>query len=216
MLEEELEVQPPSEDLQWPMFVTAVEPDPKAVNRALLLIQGFVDSENLADSKWTLFATTEIPSTPPPPTSSPVTSEFQNAFAGASLEEVNEFMNAHSAELDEMTFTFELWMVLDDLGLKTGTCVICKHPYSAGDDDEPATWGYTDDFEGLRVPLSESWAVFASLYTGREFEDYIAGGEWPDGTYRFDSQQCKATADPEVLERKEKAWQLWRSEGFVD
>ncbi|KAJ7748405.1 hypothetical protein B0H16DRAFT_1553308 [Mycena metata] len=211
MLEEE-----PSEHLQWPMFITAAGADPKFVNRALLLIQGFVRSEHLADSKWTLFTSTDLPSTTPPPTSSPVTEGFQNDFAGLSPAEINEFMNTHSAELDEMTLTFELWMVLDEMGLETGTCVICKHPYNGGDDDEPATWGYTEEFEGLRVPLDQACAVYASLYTGREFEDYIANGEWPDGTYRFDPQQIKEPTDPEVLERKEKAWQLWQGQGVVD
>ncbi|KAJ6545441.1 hypothetical protein B0H19DRAFT_1238304 [Mycena capillaripes] len=213
---EDEQFEPPSEHLQWPMFITAVAPDPKAVNRALLLIQGFVRSEHLHDSKWTLFTSRRLPSTTPPPTDLPIGKGASNDFAGLTLEEINGFMNTNATALDEITFTFELWMVLDQTGLDTDTCVICKHPYNGGDDDEPATWGYTEEFEGLRVPLDQVCAVYASLYTGREFEDYRGDGTWPDGTYRFDDKVRRDMKDPEVLERKEKAWQLWRHEGVVD
>jgi hypothetical protein len=188
---------------------------PQIVNRALLLIQGFVRSEHLSDSKWTLFTSKDILSTAPPPTDLPVAEDCPNDFAGLSLEEINDFMNDHSMELDEMTFTFELWMILDQTGLETDTCVICKHPYDSGDDDQPETWGYSDEFEALRVPLDQACAVFVSLYTGKEFEDYLGVGKWPDGTYRFDTKTGTGITDPEVLERKEKAWKSWRDLGFI-
>ncbi|KAJ6471107.1 hypothetical protein C8R47DRAFT_748965 [Mycena vitilis] len=213
---EDAPFEPPSELLQWPMFITAVAPDPKAVNRVLLLIQGFARSEHLSNSKWTLFTSADLPSATPPPTDSPVADKFPNDFAGLSLEKINEFMNQHATHLDEMTFTFELWMILDQTGLETDTCVICKHPYSGGDDDDPSTWGYSEEFEALRVPLDQACAVYASLYTGTEFADYLGVGTWPDGTYRFDSSVRMEMDDPEVLKRKEKAWKLWRSQGYVD
>ncbi|KAF7342940.1 hypothetical protein MVEN_01724000 [Mycena venus] len=189
----------PSEHLQWPMFIAAVAPNPKVVNRALLLIQGFERSEHLSDSKWTLFTSRDLPPSKPPPTSSPFSGKSPNDFAGLSHAEINDFMNEHWTRLDEMEFTFELWMILDETGLSTDTCVICKHPYKGADDDEPETW---------------ACAVYASLYTGKEFEDYLGIGKWPDGSYQFD-RGCTKMKDDEALEREEIAWQLWRSQGFV-
>ncbi|KAJ7336760.1 hypothetical protein DFH08DRAFT_813081 [Mycena albidolilacea] len=203
----------PSEYLQWPMFVTAVAPNAKALNRAFLLIQGFEKSEHLSDSKWTVFSSRNLPSTTLPPTSSPFSPRSRNDFAGLSQEGINAFMNQHWTQLDEMSFTFELWMILDQTGLDTDTCVICKHPYNG--DDEPATWGYSDEFEALRVPLDQACAVYASLYTGREFEDYRGVGKWPDGSYQFARNAAKMK-DSEALEREEKVWESWRNQGFVD
>ncbi|KAF8199357.1 hypothetical protein K438DRAFT_1717621 [Mycena galopus ATCC 62051] len=209
--------EPPSEHLQWPMFVTAVAPN-KLVNRALLLIQGFERNEHLSDSKWTLFVCRDLPSTTPPPTSSPLLENFPNDFAGWSHKKINAFMNAHWMHLDEMGFTFELWMILDPTGLQTDTCVICKHPYNGGDDDDPATWGYSDEFEALRVPLDHACAVYASLlYKGKEFEDYRRREKWEDGSWQFDIGYNSPTLkDSPVVERAEKAWQVWRNQGFID
>ncbi|KAK7042803.1 hypothetical protein R3P38DRAFT_3449450 [Favolaschia claudopus] len=177
------------ENSRWPMFVTAMEVNPKVVSRALLFIHGN-DRSALAppgNSPWALFTSMNFPSAALHPGSMTLlcSGKGTNDFAGLSHSEVNCFMSSHWNKLDKMKLTFELWMILDQLGLSTDTCVICKHPYSGGDDDDPSTWGYTDDFEALRVPLKQVRAVYASLCSGKEFEDYEAGGRWSDGSYKF-------------------------------
>ncbi|KAJ7446373.1 hypothetical protein FB451DRAFT_1291989 [Mycena latifolia] len=201
---------------QWAVFVTATA-DAKALNRALLRIQGWETSEYLCDGLWTVLTSRELPPLTPPPTATPFGENHRNEFTGASLAEVNTFMRASSEELEDLGIFLELWMILDDIGLATSTCVICKQCFDGGDDDDATTWSYTDNFEALRVPIYQAWPVFSALVVGGEFIDYQTDmSVQPDGTTQFDTVHCQEITDPDVLERREKGWQMWREQGHVD
>ncbi|KAJ7083449.1 hypothetical protein C8R44DRAFT_822455 [Mycena epipterygia] len=207
-----------SDSDQWAVFLTATSATVKTANRALLLIQGFEFSEYLCDSSWTLFTSAELPSMAPPPTSAPLTEDQSNAFAGKSLADVNAFMRANCKRLADMGFLFNLWLVLDDVGLATNTCIICSQVFNGGDDDDdPDTWTYTDDFYAMRVPLDQAWSVYSSLNEGgKELVDYMMDGPEPEGMLHWNPGFRTEITDLDVLDRKEIAWNLWRDQGVVD
>ncbi|KAJ7437206.1 hypothetical protein B0H11DRAFT_2108127 [Mycena galericulata] len=207
---------------KWPVFLTASRASAKMANRALLLIQGFEFSEHLEDSNWTLLTSKEL-SPPPTATFAPLTNEAQpaNDFAEMSLADINDFMRANSQRLEDMGFIVDLWLVIDDAGLAASapTGVVCKQSFAGGDEDEVATWSYTDEFESLRVPLDQIWAVFSGL-NSREMElfDYqdINSPAESDGTTKFAPGCYREVTDRNVLERKQLAWESWRAQGFVE
>ncbi|KAJ7137501.1 hypothetical protein C8R43DRAFT_864306, partial [Mycena crocata] len=158
----------------------------QVLNRVLLLIQGFTTSERLYDSNWTFLSSTELPPETPPPTSAPFTDDdgpAQNDFAGMSLANVNAFVRGNLDALEDLGILRELWLVIDDIGIATDTCVICKSIFNAGDEDDADTWDYTDEWEALRVPMNEAHRVMSGLDgRGREFCDYEWGPVREDGT----------------------------------
>ncbi|KAJ6603225.1 hypothetical protein DFH09DRAFT_392163 [Mycena vulgaris] len=215
----------------WPVFLTATA-DAKTLNHALLRIQGWEYSEYLCDSSWTLLSSRAPPAAPPAPTTAPFPA--RNAFTGASLAEINAWLRSSSPALEECNIMLELWLVLDDAGLRSTpqTCVVCKQCFDgfvrAGrdgeeegelDEDDPDTWTYGQNFEALRVPLDQAWVVFDGLaHRGMEFIDY-QGSELepgPDGTMRFKAATVAKVVDLDVVDRREKAWGMWREQGLVD
>jgi hypothetical protein len=199
----------------------------QTVNAALLLIQGFELSEHLRDSLWTLFTSHDIPTRTPPPTFTPLADGYPNAFAGLSFAEVNAFLGANGARLEPLGFMLDLWLIIDQAGLATRTGVVCKQRFSGGDEDDAASWGYArDEFDAMRVPLDQAWAVYSNLTDQThprprrymEMPDYWRGGSdvQVDGTERFNEACREEVTDPEVLARKEKAWRTWREKGYVE
>ncbi|KAJ7092999.1 hypothetical protein B0H15DRAFT_799434 [Mycena belliarum] len=200
---------------KWAVFLTATA-NAKTLNSALLRIQGWSVSEYLRDSLWTVFTSKERPLLTPVPTTTPFGENHRNDFTGASLAEINTFMRSSTEQLLDLGVFLELWMVLDDIGLATSTCVMCKSCFDGGDEDDSTTWTYTDNFEAMRIPIDQAWHVLTSLMTGWEFIDFQTNtAVQVDGTATFDTKFSKEISDPKVLERREKGWQMWREEGHV-
>lgn len=143
-------------------------------------------------------------------------------FGGMSLTEINAFVCANAERMVNMGLIVDLWLVLDEAGLAAAppTGIVCSKAIADADDEEEAAFAYTDEFEGLRVPLDQVWTVFATLShtMAKEWVDYH--GTEPvvnaDGTKEFSMGSYEEIADPDVLERKRVAWESWSEQGFIE
>ncbi|KAJ7613659.1 hypothetical protein DFH06DRAFT_144861 [Mycena polygramma] len=123
----------------WAVFLTpARPPPPKALNRAFLLIQDFEFTRYPAESQWTLLTSTNLPSAPPPATPVPVPLPeiTTNAFASMSPAQINTFIRANEAAFSQIKLSRRNWIVIDQHGLESSTCLVCEQIYDPSGDGE--------------------------------------------------------------------------------
>ncbi|KAJ7291244.1 hypothetical protein C8J57DRAFT_1271938 [Mycena rebaudengoi] len=162
---------------QWPVFLTASRPSPKALTRALFLLQDFEFTETGDDSSWTLVTSKTTLSELTKPTPLPVPDFAVNEFAGMSLDDVNAFVRANEAGLKAME-------------LRTGNWV-CEQFYNDDEEEEeeiPEDERLTSEFRAVRCPYEEAWSIFCNLdIANMAFEDFVdeEEGVQEDGAWRW-------------------------------
>ncbi|KAJ7784241.1 hypothetical protein B0H16DRAFT_1783161 [Mycena metata] len=110
-----------------------------ALNCALLLIQNFEFGEYPKDSHWTLITSKEALSEPPPATVLPIPDiSNKNAFASSSMAEINAFIRENEDFMAKMGVSAANWLVIDQKGLESSTCLVCSQICNPGEDEEGA------------------------------------------------------------------------------
>ncbi|KAF7342937.1 hypothetical protein MVEN_01723700 [Mycena venus] len=203
---------------RWAVFITAARAPPKVVNRAFLLIQDFEYTKYPEESHWTLLTSAKLPNARPPTTSVPLSDSALsiNDFASMSLVAINTFVRTHEGKLNEIGISKYNWLVIDQKGLETSTCLVCDQFYNPGE-------GWTSEFRACRLPCEEAWIMFANLdVANMGFEDFVdlEAGEQADGSWRWKS--CiPNTKEEEIIlsateEKREEALKALRDNGFMD
>ncbi|KAJ6627896.1 hypothetical protein B0H10DRAFT_315556 [Mycena sp. CBHHK59/15] len=173
------------------VFITAATTSPEELNRAFLLIQedsAVIDPE---DRRWLLLTSKDLPSTPPEATAPPLPEipSGRNAFAGMSLADINVFVRAHQDALDALEISALNWLVIDQKGLETSTCLVCEQFYDIGNEDEGVQGrGLTDEFRACRIPYEKAWSMMINLDIGNMgFVEWVdrAVGEQEDGSWKW-------------------------------
>lgn len=151
------------------LFVTAPEADHKIINRLLLHLH---DWEYESGDNFKLITTRSIESlrkapTEPvgvtaqfKPTEAPVDVDLRNAWAGATLEEVEAFCLALDKEEDFQSADTHLFVVLDADGLKDKTCVFGERVIDW--DSDPLV--YPEEFNRARVPWYQVYLSWCNLH----------------------------------------------------
>ncbi|KAF7342941.1 hypothetical protein MVEN_01724100 [Mycena venus] len=213
---------------QWPVFITAARAPPKVVNRALLLIQDFEYTKYPEESQWTLLTSKDLPNVPPPATAVPLPNpDFvlaRNAFTSMSLVEINTFVRTHEDSLKEIRISSHNWVVIDQKGFETSTCLVCEQYYNPGEEyDGEGEGGITSEFRACRLPWEETLITFCNLdIANMSFEDFVdeEAGEQADGSWRWRSCIPNTKGEEIILtaaeEKREKALKALRDNGFVD
>ncbi|KAF8160218.1 hypothetical protein K438DRAFT_1776567 [Mycena galopus ATCC 62051] len=209
----------------WPVFITAQIAPPKEVNRALLLIQDFEYTEYPTDVNWRLLISKALPSTLPPATIPPISEIVSNDFVRMTLADVNAFVRARENLLTEINLSSRNWLVIDQRGLETSTCLVCDqyyfHPFQwEGEDDVQE--GYTAQFRACRIPYDEAWIVTQNLHIGNlYFEDFVDkdAGEMADGSWRWlsfapSTEEIETKGESEM--QREEESRVLREGGYVD
>ncbi|KAJ7805426.1 hypothetical protein B0H14DRAFT_3882958 [Mycena olivaceomarginata] len=152
---------------KFAVFVTA-KPQPKALNRALLLIQDFEFTEYPDESQWVLLTSKHLPSTDPGPTFLPVSDiSGSNNFASMSFTEINSFIRANEEALRAVDVSAGDWLIIDQKGLETSTCLVCEQD-----------------------PYEEAHSMIVNLdIANMGFEDFVdeEAGEQEDGAWKWRS-----------------------------
>lgn len=159
----------------------------QALNRAFLLIQDFEYTVYPDDSTWTLLTSKELPETPLTATRLPLPDiSGTNDFAAMSFVEINTFVRAHETGLKDVDISSYDWLIIDQTGLDTSTCLVCERYYNYG--EEGGEEGMTDEFRACRIPYEEAWITITNLDVGNmgfeEFVDEDAGMQ-EDGSWKW-------------------------------
>jgi hypothetical protein len=229
----------------WPVFVTASNVDLKVVthpahmsislidemqtlNNIFLHLQDFEMTDPFDDCPWVLMTSTTLPSKARPATIPPIPS-FSNEFANYSREDISRFMHAHESEFKKFTPQIDIWVIIDQKGIETSTCVVAQQMSNydialaelrkAGSYDDPDVEdiNYTDKFRGVRLPYAEAWKAMAYLSVSRAFENLVDDekGVTGEGLYELRS----STTEEEGAAREEKrnvALKVLRDLGHVE
>ncbi|KAJ7732800.1 hypothetical protein DFH07DRAFT_846252 [Mycena maculata] len=205
----------------WPIFVTAAHASPKALNRALLLIQDFEYTKYPGDSTWVLLSSKELPSAPTAATALPLPpgGSTVNDFASMSLADINAFVRARDAALETADLSGLDWLVIDQTGLETSTCLVCERYYDDGEDGGEE--GPTDEFRACRVPYEEAWIMIQNLHVGNMgFEEFVdeEAGVQADGSWKARASEPSAedAGRSETELERDKALQELRYGGYAD
>ncbi|KAJ7123525.1 hypothetical protein C8R44DRAFT_783969 [Mycena epipterygia] len=203
----------------WAVFVTAPRAPPKALNRALLLIQDFEFTIYPDESSWTLLTSKELPVTPPAATRLPLPDISRtNDFAAMSFAEINAFVRVHDTDLRDLGFATGNWVILDQRGLETSTCLVCDQYYNGGEDGVEG--GFTDEFRACRIRSEKAWSMFANLVANMRFEDIVDvdAGKQEDGSWKWTAciPDTHAQEKSEVDIKREKALKELRDDGHAD
>ncbi|KAF7366936.1 hypothetical protein MSAN_00952300 [Mycena sanguinolenta] len=204
------------------VFVTA-KPTPKALNRALLLIQDFEFGEYPQDSNWTLLTSKELPASAPATTLPVSDIRDSNGFAGMSFSEINKFVRANEEALKDISLSSGDWLIIDQKGFETSTCLVVEQVYDYGeeddDDDGGGEGGLTDEFRACRIPYEEAHSMVVNLdIANMGFEDWVDedAGEQEDGAWKWRSFGQDPTDDDEVVAKRRAALQQLRDAGYAD
>ncbi|KAF7342939.1 hypothetical protein MVEN_01723900 [Mycena venus] len=161
----------------------------------------------------------ELPNAYPPTTASSLSdcALSRNDFTSMPLVDINlnTFVRTHDSKLKEIGISKYTWLVIDQRGLETSTCLVCDQFYNPGE-------GWTSEFRACRLPWEEAWIMFANLdVANMRFEDYvdIHAGEQADGSWRWiscipDTKEEFILSEAEV--KREEALKALRDSGFVD
>ncbi|KAJ7653908.1 hypothetical protein DFH06DRAFT_1299055 [Mycena polygramma] len=203
----------------WPVFVTAVDPPQKELNRAFLLIQDFEYSDYPGDSRWTLLTSEDLPSMAPKATPLPLPEIPSNGFASMPLAEINSFIRANEGVLTDIDVSSSDWLIIDQKGLETSTCLVCEQIYSSGEEAEDFEEGegLTKEFRACRIPYEEAWSMMANLeIANMGFTDFVDtdAGVQEDGTWKW--QSFRPEVNPKCELEREKAMEELRLGGYVD
>ncbi|KAJ7123549.1 hypothetical protein C8R44DRAFT_620878 [Mycena epipterygia] len=204
----------------WTVFVTAPRSPPKALNRAFLLIQDFKYSVYPDDNPWTLLTSKELPVTPPKATPLPLADiSGANGFVAMSFAEINAFVRTHETGLKDADISSLDWLIIDQVGLETSTCLVCEQYYNYG--EEGGDEGMTDEFRACRIPYEEAWIMITNLDVGNMgFEDFVDedAGKQENGSWKWRAftPDTHAKEKSEVDIKRDEALRELRDRGHAD
>ncbi|CAG8959942.1 hypothetical protein HYFRA_00012659 [Hymenoscyphus fraxineus] len=190
------------------LFVTAPEADHKLVNRALLYLRdteyGNYDTFRLMTSKNPRDRTIPMDDRVTDATMAPIDPGFENAWKGASVEDVE----AYVVKLNEAGYqgiTTNLFVVLDSEGIGSGTFVLGENQEHSFDGKEG---GSSEKFNKARVPWEETYITWCCLDVGEgcwdEMMEEISGGADGWWKFRLPSDDHDLTEEDEALREAER------------
>ncbi|KAF7191953.1 hypothetical protein HII31_06598 [Pseudocercospora fuligena] len=170
-----------------PLFITAEQADHEQINRLLIYLRdweyGSGDRFSLITTQDPALATT-TPITSPPINPAQISS---NPWLGSSLPDLESFV------LTTFPPGRHLFIVLDDEGLRTQTCIIVAPSFDPETGDP-----IPNEFVKIRVPWDETYIVWTNLdLQNMDFEDFVQGDRLDGGWHVYASQTGR---DPNVRE----------------
>lgn len=192
------------------LFITAPEADHKAINKILLRIRDWQyeggDCFKLLTSKNPDALRSLATATSPP-----VPENVENAWKGASLEEVEEYLFELDKEHPDKTNPHAnsyLYIAVDEEGLKNETCVLAERVIEW--DDDPLT--YPRMFNRTRLSWDETYLSWCNLNISNigwdefmeEEEEGKRGGWWTYKSGEPDLSEAKRKERDEEIERLRK------------
>ncbi|CAK5274400.1 unnamed protein product [Mycena citricolor] len=198
-------------------------PSGKDLNRAFLLVQDFRFNDYPPENGgWKLVTLKDFSrDKTTAPTFPPLEEVIQNEFAGMSLKQINEYMLANEDKLVAGDCSPHLWLVIDEKGFETSTCIVCEHVDSSEEEQRVEDTSAASGWRGCRLPFEEAHGMIVNLdIANMDFEEYVdeEAGLQDDGTYNwqsFDSEDEHSEEPPEWQLARDAAFEELRQGGFV-
>jgi hypothetical protein len=136
-------------------------------------------------------------------------------FAGANLSDVSNFVETNETQLKKLNFTTYNWVVIDQNGLDSSTCILVHRKY------DPKKKKKSHESEAVRLPFGEAWLMFANMdIANMGFEDWVddAAGLQDDGTYKWVGPflPLNEALEREVNARREASLTIAKDLGYID
>ncbi|RJE22181.1 hypothetical protein PHISCL_05467 [Aspergillus sclerotialis] len=215
--------------MTWPLFVTAKSVPVKKLNRTFLLVHNY---EHDSDPDWQLFRDRTIPkkmadikatTVPIDIGGDDTLSESNNVFAGWTPDEIEEFIVERESLFKKLRMDNN-WIIIDDKGFETETCLVCEN-YEPDEDDEDGDEEDDEEKEENEIPAYRmvrirwlnAWSMYVNLDIGNMgFEDWMddEAGIQEDGTYK--QAGWIEGSDNDEPEKREEALKKAKEEGVID
>jgi hypothetical protein len=211
------------------LFVTAPEADHKATN---LLLHNLTDWEYSEGDIWFHLVATknaydlELPpgTNALDPTPSSLDNTFDNAWAGSSLKDVEDFCLDVVRNDPKCEIGASLFIVVDSRGFRDRDAILVER--AVGEEEEG--FKSLDSFVKMRVPWREVFSAWCNLNVANSDFDELGerrgeGGEWEgeeeegggeQGWYDYHAGDC-FDLDEESAMRKDKAFRRLKDDGRV-
>ncbi|KAK1145739.1 hypothetical protein N8T08_003977 [Aspergillus melleus] len=214
--------------MTWTTFITAPTVSVRQIHKALLSLE---DYEYGCHHSWTLFHSpshldeddthdlTEHSIPPLDLDGAETLDASNNAFAGKTPDEIYAFIQASEEKMSDNDLTTGNWLIVDERGFRTETCLVCSLNDLDEEDEEEDEYEERDRSRFLmaRLPWVESWSMFTNLdLANMGFEEWVdeEKGKDADGEYTWVGPFSEV--DQEVVKKREAALEEARKEGLVD
>lgn len=154
------------------LFIIAPEADYKIINRILLYLRdweyGALDSFKLVNTKNAYDLDSFDKGSAIESTSPPVPADFENAWAGASLEDIEDFCLDLAREHTN-SGKGRLYVVVDSQGVDDHTSIVGERMIEY--ENEPIS--YPERFKKMRLPWDETYLTWCNLnIANMNFEEF--------------------------------------------
>lgn len=138
------------------------------------------------------------------------------------LEQINDFMWNNKEKLQNYGISCYNWVVIDTIGLETGTCLVTERVYESGDNDQPS--GHGKRSRACRLPYEQAWGMYCNLdIANMGFEEWVDedAGIQSDGTWKWvgpfpASNEISKKIEDRMQARREQALQAMKKLGHVE
>lgn len=154
------------------LFIIAPEADYKLINRILLYLRdweyGALDSFKLVNTKNAYDLDSFDKGSGIESTTPPVPADFENAWAGASLEDIEDFC-LDLGRGDTNSGKGHLYVIVDSQGVDDHTCLLGERMIEY--ENEPIS--YPERFKKMRLPWDETYLTWCNLnIANMNFEEF--------------------------------------------
>lgn len=210
------------------LFVTAPEADYKAINEILLHLRdweygGGADRFRLVTTKNAYDL--DGPATPLRPrtqaadeTSPRLSSDLDNTWAGAALEDVEAFCLDLARDTSEQSnrYNSSLYVVVDSTDLQARSCILGERAV----DEEAEEFTWLDSFNKMRIPWDKLYLTWCNLdIANMNFEEFTQeeedGGEGVDGWFTFKDISDGDDLSEDNRRKRDREIQRFRDKGHI-
>ena len=145
-------------------------------------------------------------------------SKANNVFTGWTPDEIEEFIVERESILKQLYMVYRNWIIIDEKGFETGTCLVCEKYEPDDYEDED---GEDEDeiplYRMVRIRWVNAWSMHANLdIANMDFEEWMdeEAGIQEDGTYK--QAGWIEGSDNIRPEKREEALKKAREEGVID
>jgi hypothetical protein len=163
----------------------------------------------------------QLPTNPFTSTALPIPGISENGFASMTVEKIGAFLRENEDALQDLNLATANWVVIDQKGLETSTCLVCEHASGdegGGEKEDEEGEKKLAQFRACRIPYEHAWNMFSNLdVANMGFEEFIDEdkGAQEDGSWKW-MDISGGEINTEAEDKRRKALKKLREQGHVE